>query len=189
MRLLETISQRFLRMAYKRFIDEEAVIYRDIAKYIGKLDGAVVDLGGGPGYLVPTLSQLGAKYIIDVDIDFGMLRLGNYSFERVVADSSDIIFRPSSINYVIVNDALHHFYKPLESIRNYHSIISSCMYIIDIDRSKLLGKFIRLFEKILGFPGNFFAADELYDHLYNVGFSKVNLMDLSGPRYIVKACR
>jgi len=168
MGIRERLSQYILRTIYRRFMHSAPRIYNLVDDELKELQGTVVDLGGGPGLLVPLLFRKGAAYIIDVDIDFEMLRVHNYNFDKVVADASDLIFREESIEYVVIHDALHHFRNPVLTLRNYLGILRKCMFIVDIDANKRLGKFIAYLERVMGFPSKFFGIEDLVETLENI---------------------
>ena len=183
------LSQLFLRIVYRRFLHPDKPIYRYVERYLPPLDGMVVDLGGGPGHLYRGLIDRGAKYVVVVDIDYGMFDPSKYDFDKVVADAGQKIFRDASVDYVVIHDALHHFPNPDETIRNYRRSIKRCIIIIDIDRASLSGRLAQVIERILGFPSRFYTMGEcisiLEEYSYNI---RRNLaLDGSGE-YMVEAC-
>ncbi len=188
MRIRERLSQHILRIIYRKFMHSTPKVYNLMEDELEGLYGTVVDLGGGPGLLIPLLFRKGATYVIDVDIDFEMLRVSTYDFDKVVADATDLIFREGSIEYVVIHDALHHFRYPVLTLGNYLGILRKCMFIVDIDANKRLGKFIAYLEKIMGFPSKFFGVDDLIKTLRKIKSVHIRYTQRRSPNFFMEVC-
>ena len=182
------IGQHLLRLAYRRRPSRNSFLYRDTVKYLGGLEGDVLDLGGGPGYLYYFLGM--KPYYVVQDIDFKMLQYGDTNIDRVQAMAEESVFREGSFDNIIIHDALHHFFDIEKSLLHAIRTMKRYIYIFEIEAGRILGKVIKLFEKVLGFPGNFVSSESLI-HL----LSKYNRcieckkIDIDGLRYLIKISR
>lgn len=180
-----------MRIIYKKIFPHTGFLYSFIKKNLCELSDNVVDLGSGPGLIHRILLMKGAKYVINIDIDYELLRKAPISSDKILASSYEKVLREKSIDHIVLHDALHHFEKPVETLKLYAEIFSECIHIIDFDSGKIGGKIIKLLEKIIGFPANFYSISQITDLLRR---EKLNIITLKGPsktlsQYYIKACR
>ena len=180
-----------MRMMYKKIFPYTGFSYSFIEKNICELSDNVVDLGGGPGLLYRILSEKGARYVINIDIDYELLRNAPILSDKILAFSHERVLREESIDHIVLHDALHHFEKPIKTLKLYSEIFSKCIHIIDFDSGKIGGKIIKLLEKITGFPANFYSIPQVTDLLKK---ERLNIITLKGPsktfsQYYIKACK
>ena len=185
------LSSSILRIAYKRIFPHTRFLYSFIKNNIDELSGDVVDLGGGAGLIHEILSKRGARYIINIDIDYELLRRVSVSSDKILSSSHRKILRNDSIDHLILHDALHHFDKPIEALNVYMEIVSGCIHVVDFDVEKIGGKIIRFLEKIGGFPANFYSMKKVMSILDEGG---LYLHKSNGPskffsQYYIKACK
>jgi SAM-dependent methyltransferase len=187
----ETIANHILRLLYTRILSEDKIEYRVVKNEVGELEGVIVDLGGGPGYIEKVISQKGGGYIIDVDIDFYLLREGSIDIDKVMASADDKIFRDNSIDHVIIHDAFHHFANQDRVLKNYIEMTGRCIHIIDYDSSRMGGKLLNIFEKLIGFKSRFPNIKNLIKDISQLGPKEI---DLYGPKgitaqFYLKICK
>ncbi len=185
------LTSFIMKIAYKKIFPHTSFLYSFIRNNLSKLSENIVDLGGGAGLTYNILSDKGAKYIIIVDINYELLSEASSLSDKVLASSDERVFRRGSIEDVVLHDALHHFQKPIESIKLYSEIIGKCIHIIDFDSSKVEGKIIKMLEKITGFPANFYTMKYIENLLIEEG---LNILVLKEPsrifsQYYIKACK
>lgn len=179
------IGQHLLRFIYKKKPSPNSILYRDVIKFIDDIDGDVLDLGGGPGYLHLYLKQ--KTYYVVQDIDYVLLSYGDMDIDRVQAAAEERVFRADSFDNIIIHDALHHFRDIDKTIDNVVSLARGRIWIFEIELGSPTGKLIKVFEKLLGFPGNLFRSAYLsraiknrYSHL------GIELVKMGRFRYLLK---
>jgi len=120
---------RISRWPQFRFL--RRMIVGEIRRY--HLDGIIVDVGCGPGYLVADIAQtLPQLRIIGVDIAEEMIQLANRNIsslglgERVEFRRGDVQKLPledNSADFVVSTLSLHHWSKPQEALEEIHRIL------------------------------------------------------------------
>jgi len=178
------IGQHLLRLVYRRPPPRKDFIYGDAAKELSMEEGDIVDIGGGPGYISMYLPR--KVYYVVQDIDYKLLSYGAEYVDKVLAPAEERVFREKSFDVVLMHDALHHFTNPLASLRNAVTMCRGRLVIFEFNVDGLLGKIIKVFEKIVGFPGNFYKPDELSMMVVEAGCPHTNYRVLDRLRYLVK---
>ena len=181
------IGQHLLRLAYRRRPSKDSFLYRDAVKHISKVRGDILDMGGGPGYIYNFLG--GNRYYVVLDIDYKLLSYGDDNIDKVLAMAEEKVLRDKSFDVVIIHDALHHFKDVDKALSNSIGIAREKIFIFEIEAGKISGKIIKMFEKLLGFPGNFISSDELYRKVGRFKCIKVKMEKLDGLRYLIKIVR
>ncbi len=180
------IGQHLLRFFYKKKPRPNSFIYRDTIKHLADIDGDTLDLGGGPGYLYLYLKV--KPYYVVQDLDYVMLSYGDSDVDKVQAAAEEEVFRKGAFDYIIIHDALHHFHNVELALRNATSISKKEIYIFEIELDKLLGKIIKVFELLLGFPGNFYKSKELVEKIREINSGlKIEIVKMGKFRYLLRA--
>ena len=179
------IGQHLLRFFYKKRPKPDSFMYRDTIKHLSNIDGDTLDLGGGPGYLYLYLPV--KNYYVVQDIDYIMLSHGEADVDRVQAAAEEKVFRNGSFDNIIIHDALHHFNDVDETLYNVLAIARKTILIFEIELGKLVGKIIKLFELLLGFPGKFFKSEELARKVNEIDPRiKVEIVKMGKFRYLLR---
>ena len=87
----------------------------------------------------------------------------NINVSRIVGVAEHLPIRDNVVNAVIMHGALLHFEKPVKGIKETCRVIAKGgrIYIYDYDLSSFSTKHLRIIEKLMGFPGNFFKIHGL----------------------------
>ncbi len=175
------IGQHLLRLAYRK-PPKESIFYGEAGKILSYEEGNVLDLGGGPGYLSRYIREC---YYVVQDIDYKLLSYGSEAIDRVLAPAEERVFREACFDTVIMHDALHHFSDVDRALENAHTVSRGRIYIFEFDPGSIIGRFIWLFEKLLGFPGNFYRPEELKKKVGRL-CPETDFRRLDRFRYLVK---
>ncbi|QOJ78865.1 class I SAM-dependent methyltransferase [Infirmifilum lucidum] len=136
----------------------------------------LLDVGGARGTLAYLASgKFELSIVVDVDpAHFPRARRGGV-VEFVCASGCHLPLRSGSVDSAVFHDSLHHLESPREGIGEAARVLreGGFLYVFDFDGSKPMGRVIRLFERIVGFPGNLLALSELGGLLE--GFSVLRL--------------
>lgn len=185
------LPTNIMRVAYKKIFPHTKFLYSFARNNISELSENVVDLGGGAGLIYEILLERGARYIINIDIDYELLSKAPISSDRILASSHEKVLRNNSVEHILLHDALHHFEKPMETLKLYTGVVGKCIHIVDFDIEKIGGKIIRFLEKMTGFPANFYSMKLVMNILEGEG---LHMYTLKGPsklrsQYYIRACK
>lgn len=146
-------------------VDGEAV-ERGLGRAERRVD-RVVDLGGGTGRAVRVVD---ASTRVVVDASRGMLMRADA--ERVLGDARESPLRGSSVDAVLVVDALHHIGRPSvvggEAFRVLRE--GGVVVVCDFDPGSLQGRLLAFGERLLGMGSEFYSPGEVVDVLDGEGF-------------------
>jgi len=164
--MFKKIGEILLQILYTNVNNE---FYRDILENIDHRVGVVIDLGGGTGAVIQALIDEGKvlpQNSIIIDPHIGLHKIGvrkNINVSRIVGVAEHLPIRDNAANAVIMHDALHHFEKPIKGIEETCRVIvkGGRIYIYDYDLTSFSTKLLRIIEKLMGFPGNFFKIHDL----------------------------
>jgi len=187
MSIRRRIGEELLRIGYL-IVGDKLGQYRLLAENLPEIDGTVLDLGGGPGYIHDILESKGAKYIINLDVDYLFLKRNKVNVDKILAPAEIGLLRGSSIDYITIHDALHHFNDPSSVLRIYRDIVKSSLFIIDIDRTVVPGALAETIEKLLGFPARFMSIGDVVNLLIVNGF-RIDKVRMGLLQYFIQASR
>jgi len=146
----------------------------ELTEWIRRLPSGshVLDLGGGTGVLTNWAAMLrdDLKYTI-VDISPGMLAHADKAAEKLIANAEDLPFADSSIDAIMMGEALHHFKNSKQALREIARVLrfGGHFWIYDFDPARGMGRWIYWGEKFLGEPASFYRPGELEAHLQKLG--------------------
>lgn len=133
----------------------------------------VLDVGGGTGRGANALgSGTASPERIVADAAPGMTRQARRNgFEAVRADAATLPFADESVDAVLIVDALHHFGKPEQAIRESTRVLrpGGVLVIREIDPTALVGRLIEAGEHLYGFDSTFFAPSDLAHRVADAG--------------------
>ncbi len=183
------IGQKLLRLLYRR---PKLSLYKAVVELGEDLFREVLDVGGGPGYLLKALLLEGIKpeqYIV-IELDSKLAEMGeiNEVSEVVVGDAHNLPLR-AWYGTVVFHDSLHHFTDPYQVLEGAVAILrarNSCIVIADINPSTTIGRIIKLVEKLFKFPAKFIEPEELTEYLSRKDLS-IHMV-VRKFSYIVTAC-
>ncbi len=178
------IGQHLLRLVYRRPPPRKALFYGEAVKELREEEGDILDVGGGPGYLSMFIEN--PCYYVVQDIDYKLLSYGDDKLDRVCAPAETQVFREKSFDVVLMHDALHHFMDVDKAVENAVKICRGRLLIFEFDTDGCLGRFIKIFERVVGFPANFLRPDELSEKVANAGCPHTSFRRLDKLRYLVK---
>jgi demethylmenaquinone methyltransferase/2-methoxy-6-polyprenyl-1,4-benzoquinol methylase len=127
-------------------------------------DSFILDLGGGTGRVSHYFAQLGAKVVI-CDINVSMLRQTKRKggLMPLRADAARLPFFSETFDAVLVVDALHHFLKPQQAVREALRVLKprGRFLIEEQDINRFLIKLVRTAERIVGLHSYFLTRREI----------------------------
>lgn len=119
----------------------DRMIIAEIGEEIGSI--AILDVGCATGRLLSTLAKAGALHLHGTDLAPNILEVAREklageaaSAELHVADAEDSLPWPdSSFDVVTLTGVLHHFYRPLDALREIHRVLRPQGRILIMDPS------------------------------------------------------
>ena len=136
--MFRKIGEILLQILYTNVSNE---FYRDLLENIDYHVGVVIDLGGGTGAVIQALIDEGKvlpQNSVVIDPHIGLHKIGvrkNINVSRIVSVAEHL---------------------PIREI-----VKGGRIYIYDYDLTSFSTKLLRVIEKLMGFPGNFFKIHDL----------------------------
>ncbi len=135
--------------------------------------GVILDVGGGTGRVASVLTEF-AERVIVCDPSPGMLRQASSRPELVSvrAEAEDLPLRSSSLDAVVVVDALHHFRDQRAALSEMARVVRRGGRVI-IDEPDLRYRAVRLIwflEKLSGMRSRFLPPNRIAECLEELGF-------------------
>ncbi|WP_052883906.1 class I SAM-dependent methyltransferase [Infirmifilum uzonense] len=132
----------------------------------GKIKPArtLVDVGGARGRLSEHLKdKFEIQLILDVLPQHFPKKKTIPSLEYVAASACFLPVRADSVDAVVFHDSLHHLDSPSEGLREALRVLKEGgnLYVFDFDRESPVGRLVRAFERMLGFPARLLTVSEL----------------------------
>jgi len=136
--------------------------------------GWMLDAGGGTGRVSAGLRQFLDRVVV-CDASLKMLgqSAGKGDIAPVKGDVAKLPFSNNSFERIVVVDALHHFKKPHDAIKEFFRVIKPGGKIVieEFNIKRFPVKLIAWAEKIMLMGSHFFTPDEIKEMLENSGFS------------------
>jgi len=133
----------------------------------------VIDLGGGTGVLTNwALSRRDDLEYMVVDVAPGMMAHAPADANKLVASAEELPFADASIDAVMMGEALHHFAKSGQALRELTRVLrgGGQLWIYDFDPKRGVGRWVYWGERMLGEPASFYRPGELKLRLHELGF-------------------
>ncbi len=125
--------------------------------------GRVLDAGGGTGRVATHLRDLAGEVVV-LDRSAPMLRQARArGLDALAGDVTRLPFADATFDRVVVVDALHHFTRPAEAIRELLRVLRPEGRLVIEEPDIRLGvvKFVALAERLLLMDSTFFAPAEI----------------------------
>jgi len=138
--------------------------------------GWMLDLGGGTGEVAHTL---GGRFPNDrwvvLDRNRSMVRQGHRDrpgLRFTLGDGLRLPFPDGTFERVFMGDAFHHVFDHAAVLREIHRVLRPDGSVVfeEFDPSRLAGRLLWWFERLLGMGSRFFTPRELADRLEEQGF-------------------
>ena len=135
---------------------------------------SILDVGGGTGTLASKLRAKNNNVTI-VDTSKEMLSRAKEKEipeeNLVVGDAADLPFENDQFDVVLCSDALHHFPSREKSLEEMARVLKpeGELLIFDFDPRSLVTKIIKITERFLGEPTEFYSPQELEKLLHSKG--------------------
>lgn len=148
----------------------------------------VLDVGGGTGTLASKILEQGSSvYVVDTSEEMlDIARKKGLSEENlIVADASNLPFEDNKFDYLICSDALHHFKEKEKGIYEMARVLKKEgeIIILEFDPRRLTTKVLKLIEKTLGEPTEFYSPEKLQNLLDDVGI-KGKIQNINRWQYL-----
>lgn len=130
----------------------------------------VLDVGGGTGRAARAID---VPRSVVVDAAAGMLaEARREGFEAVQADAARLPVRDSSVDAVVIVDALHHMADHEAVLGEARRVLRAggVLVIREFDRATIRGRALVAAEHLVGFDSRFFTPDELASAVATAGF-------------------
>lgn len=132
-------------------------------------NGVMIDVGGGTGRVSHHLTEFTANVCI-CDINRSMLKQAKRKKTVIPlqADAVRLPFTTNTIDGILVVDALHHFIRPAEAVREMLRVLKAGRRLLieeqDIERKPI--KLVQFSERRIGLHSRFLTLNEILD-LFN----------------------
>ena len=124
----------------------------------------LLDLGRGTGRVPHHFAGLGVKVLV-CDINPSMLKQATFKRGLIPlqADAARLPFPSETVDAILVVDALHHFLRPRQMVREMLRVLKSGgrLLIEEQDINHLFIKLVRTAERIVGLHSHFLTRDEI----------------------------
>ncbi len=174
-----------------KLVGHEKTLQKIIEKMELTKKDKLLDLGGGTGLLLEYLPE--DLEITLVDSSDSMLNKAKNKDRKqkvnyVQASGSSLPLENNHFEHVVIADALHHFEKIEETIREAKRVLkpTGALYIMEFNPRFFFTKIISLAEKAAGEPANFLRPQELSSLIAKSGW-QVEQFNVSQTLYILKA--
>lgn len=129
----------------------------------------VVDVAGGTGRAIRAVE---APERVVVDAAAGMLGAVPGGIVPVRGDASKLPLRPTTVDAVLIVDALHHLPRTDAVVDEAMRVLrpGGVLVVREFDGGTLRGRLVEFVEHAVGFDSTFFTADELAQRLEGAGF-------------------
>jgi len=148
----------------------------------------ILDVGGGTGaFLEKILQREPEIQVVLLDSSKSMIEESKITDSMVQGKACRNPFSKNSFDYVLCTDALHHFEHKRKSVQEMMRVVKpgGSIIIFDMDAKSPVTQLIKLGEKILGEPSEFFTPEELssfFDDHFDINIEKINSYE-----YILKS--
>lgn len=133
---------------------------------------AILDLGGGNGFLAARLAHGLAANLTILDLEVGQRTTRQARVRAVQGHAEQMPFPDASFDAVVISNALHHFADQERAARQIVRVLRPGGGLLVLEFSPQ--GFMRVnvwVERLLGAPGRFFGPDELVTYLGKRGIS------------------
>lgn len=141
---------------------------RSREKIIEKIDlergDKILDVGGGTGKLLEGIREKRPDFgLYLLDESKRMMKGSSFSRNKVLGKACSLPFDPAFFDLVICVDALHHFEKKKESLREMDRVLrpGGDIIILEFDPKSPLTWFILIGERVFGEPSSFYGPERL----------------------------
>lgn len=172
--ILAPVYNRFSRLLFSE-IRGEMIDEMDL-----KTDNKILDVGGGTGaFLEKILQKEPNVNVYLLDSSKSMIDESSIMHSIVLGKACRNPFSENSFDYVLCTDALHHFERKRKSVKEMMRVIKpgGTIIIFDMNAKRLITKLIKIGERILGEPSEFFTPEELsslFDDRFEIKREKIN---------------
>jgi len=153
----------------------------------------LLDLGGGTGQLLDYLPENVKVTLVDSSEEM-LVRAKRKERKQKVkyinARGDNLPLPDDTFDYIVVADALHHFTKVDETIRELKRVLKpgGKLYIMEFDPETLLTRFISGAESLAGEPANFYSPEELSKLVTEIGLNP-EIDGISKSLYILQGSK
>jgi len=153
----------------------------------------LVDVGGGAGGLWRALRLLGCIFsyylVVEVDDKLASMSPRGADSDAVVASACFLPLRPVPFSTIVFNDSLHHMHEPLRALGEAARVDGRCIVVSDFDASKPGTLFLKVFERLLGFPARFLSREAVESTLVSYGYQLAYASEGRLSAYTLAVCR
>ncbi len=171
--ILAPVYNRFSKLLFSEVRDDI------IKKMDFEPEDKILDVGGGTGaFLEKILRREPEIQVVLLDSSKSMIEESKITDSIVQGKACRNPFSKNSFDYVLCTDALHHFANKKKSVQEMMRIVKpgGTIIIFDMNAKSPVTQLIKLGEKILGEPSEFFTPEELsslFDDNFDVKTKKI----------------